>query len=302
MTDPDDAIELRHLRYFATVAETENFTRAAQRLRISQPSVSQQIAQLERVLGTPLFRRSGKRVQLTEAGAAFRRSAQVVLRKLDEARAAVGDLAGALSGHVDVAAIPVLQHAWLPAALAHLARKHPGVTVGVRQLASSDIETELEAGRVDIGIGLMSRGAPGLRYERLMSEPFSLLVPAGSRFAGRKSIAAAELHGERLVLLPASFDMRRMADEIFRRARVRPRVVFEIDNIDTVLSSVRLARTPTLLPAIALRGREALRLIAIPLAGRVRALQFGLLWPAGSTSPAAVALADAVRAGIPGAQ
>ena len=73
-------IEIRHLRYFLAVAETENFTRAAERLRISQPSISQQITQLEAALRTPLFKRVGKRVFLTQAGAAFRKGAEVVLR------------------------------------------------------------------------------------------------------------------------------------------------------------------------------------------------------------------------------
>ena len=296
-----DAMELRHLRYFLAVAETENFTRAADRLRVTQPSVSQQVAQLEALLGIALFRRTGKRVQLTDAGAAFREHAEAILRKLDEARASLRRVAGVLNGHVQLAAIPVLHVAWVPWVLERMARDYPGVTIRVQQYASSDIETALEAGRSDLGFGLVTRASPAVRYEQLLAQPFSLIVPANSRFAGRKSVALSALDGERLVMLPNSFDMRRMADAMFRRLRIRPQVVFELDNIDTVLRSVRRAHTPTLLPAVALRGREALGLRAVRLAGDLDQIEFGLLWPAaGSVNPAARAVAASLKAMLKG--
>lgn len=293
------SIEIRHLRYFLAVAETENFTRAAERLRISQPSVSQQIAQLERALRTPLFRRIGKRVHLTEAGAAFRKGAEVVLQRLDDACESVHDLAGLVTGHVDLGVIPALNIAWMPTVLERVSRDYPGVTVSVQERSSSAIETELEAGRLDLGFGLVTHGSPNIRYERMISEPFSLLVPDGHELAERSTLDPRDLEGMRLVLLPNSFDMRRQAEEIFRRSRVRPRVVFEIGNIDPVLSTVQRAGTPTLLPAMVLQGREALGLRAIPLAGKARRIDFGLLWPsASSASPAALAVAASLKAAI----
>ncbi|HET9405591.1 MAG TPA: LysR substrate-binding domain-containing protein [Burkholderiales bacterium] len=297
----NELIEIRHLRYFLAVAETENFTRAAERLRVTQPSVSQQIAHLERALRTPLFRRIGKRVQLTEAGAAFRRSAEVVLRKLEDACGSVHDVAGLVIGHVDLGVIPALHIAWVPRVLERMSRDYPGVTVGVQERSSSEIETELEAGRMDLGFGLVTRNSPNIRYEHLFSEPFSLLVSDRNELAGRKAIDIEDLDGMRFVLLPNSFDMRRSANDVFRRARVRPRVAFEIGNIDSVMATVARAGTPTLLPAIVLRGREALGLRAIPLAGKIRPIDFGLLWAIASTaSPAALALAAALKAVISG--
>lgn len=291
-----DAIELRQLRYFLAVAEAESFTRAAQRLRISQPSVSQQVARLERILGTALFRRAGKRVQLTEAGAELRAGAEVVLRRLEGARDSVREVAGLTRGHVELGVIPALHMAWVPAVLERLAREHPGITVGVQERSSSAVETELEAGRLDLGFGLATHASPGVRYERLVSQPFSLIVSAASRLLPARRVALGALRDVRFVLPPTSFDMRRAADEVFRAARLRPRVAFEIGSIDSVLATVAHAGTPTLLPAIALRGRESLRLSALPLAGRARPIQFGLLWPAGAPpSPAARAVAAALR-------
>ncbi len=292
------SIEIRHLRYFLAVSQTENFTRAAERLRISQPSISEQITQLELALRTPLFRRVGKRVFLTEAGAEFRKSAEVVLRKLDDACTSVSEIAGLLRGHVDVGVIPALHLAWIPDVIGRMAQKHPGVTVGVRELASSDVETEIEAGRLDVGFGIMTRNSPSIRYERLVTQPFSLIVPTqASKFAGSTTVSLKQIDGERLVLLPDSFDMRRCADAVLLHARVRPRVTFEIDSIDSVLSTVVHAGIPTLLPEIVLRGRNISALRAIPLAGKTRKLDFGILWPASSTpDAAALEIATALKA------
>ena len=298
-----ESIGIRHLRYFLAVAQTENFTRAAERLGISQPSVSQQITQLESALRTPLFRRVGKRVYLTEAGATFRKGAEVVLRKLEDACNSVNDIVGLVSGHVDIGVIPALHVGWVPSVLENISHDYPGVTIGVQEMASSEVESELEAGRLDIGFGLMSRNSPNLRYQSLISEPFSLIVSATSEFASRNSVQLTELENMRLVLLPESFDMRRAADEVLRHSKVHPKVVFEIDNIDAVLASVMRARMPTLLPAIVLLGRELSDLRAIPLTGKTRKMDFGLLWPsASSTSPAALAVAAALKAAIKAAQ
>jgi LysR family cyn operon transcriptional activator len=278
------------------VAETENFTRAAERLRISQPSISQQITQLEAALRTPLFRRVGKRVFLTEAGASFRKGAEVVLRKLDDACASVENIAGLVTGRVDIGVIPALHFAWIPPVLGKIAHDYPGVTIGVQELASSGVETEIEAGRLDIGFGLVTHNSPNIRYEHLVSQPFSLIAPRTSAYAKRASVDLKELEGERLVLLPDSFDMRRAADAVLMHAKVHPRVAFEIDSIDAVLSSVVTAGIPTLLPAIVLRGREMDGLQAIPLAGKTRQMEFGILWPASNNSdPATLAIAAALK-------
>jgi LysR family cyn operon transcriptional activator len=292
-------IEIRHLRYFLAVAETENFTRAAERLQISQPSVSQQITQLEQALRTPLFRRVGKRVFLTQAGEAFRKGAEVVLRKLDDACNAVGNIAELVSGRVDVGVIPALHFVWIPPVLGYMAQHHPGLTIGVKELASSGVETEIEAGRLDLGFGLMTHNSPNIRYERLVSQPFSLIVPHTSELARRERVRLKELEGQRLVLLPESFDMRRAADAVLMHARVHPRVAFEIDSIDAVLASVAQSGLPTLLPAIVLRNRDMEGLRAIPLAGKTRHMEFGILWPAvNRADPASLVLAQALKATI----
>ena len=290
------AIEIRHLRYFLAVAETENFTRAAERLAVSQPSVSQQMKELERRLGAPLLERFGQRVRLTEAGTAFRQRAEVVVRKLEEARNAVGDVANLVTGHVDFGVIPPLQPAWIPQVLERIGRDYPGVTVAVHERASHVVETEIEVGRLDLGLGIMSRRSPNIRYRKMITEEVGLIVPADHALARHRAVALRELDGAPLALMPDAFDMRQVVNEIFHKARLRPKVAFEIATIDSILQTVLHARTPTLLPPIVLKGHEALGLRAVKLLGHARRMEFGLMWRrGGKASPAAAAFAELLK-------
>lgn len=293
------SIEIRHLRYFLAVAETENFTRAAERLHVTQPNVSQQVKDLEAFVGTPLFKRVGKRIQLTAAGAEFRKRAETVLRKLEEACESVGHVSELLSGHMEVGVIPALHVAWVPPALEALARDFPGVTAAIHQRPSRDIETEIEAGRLDLGLGIVSHMSPNVRYERLLTEELSLIVPADHALARRSSVSMKELERLPLVMLPGAFDMRHLVEATFHHVKLRPRVAFEIATIDSTLMTVLRARMQTVLPPIVLRGRESLGLRAVRLKDGMKPIAFGLLTPREHPlSPAAQMFADLVKASL----
>lgn len=289
----NSAIEIRHLRYFLAVAEASNFTRAAERLGVSQPSISQQIKDLEQALGATLFDRLGKTVRLTQAGLALRTAAAVVIRKLDEACAAVRQVEGLLSGHLDVGVVPAVCVPWIPPVLERFAIDHAGVTVSVHERPSNEIETEVEAGRFDLGVGVLSYTSPNVSYERITSADIGLIVPERHPLAERDEVAVKELEQVRLIMLPETFQIREMVEEAFRRAKCRPRVAFEIDSIDTTLAAVARTGTPTLLPSIVLEGRSTLGLRAIKLVGQNLRLDFGLTWAGGThRSPAAVRFAE----------
>jgi LysR family cyn operon transcriptional activator len=289
------AIELRHLRYFLAVAETSNFTRAAERLKVSQPSISQQIKDLEQALGATLFDRLGKTVRLTQAGAAFRANAEVVLRKVDEACAAALQVEGMASGHLHIGVVPAVCVSWIPEALERFALAHPGVTVSVHERPSNEVETEVEAGRLDLGVGVLTYTSRGVDYRRITSVDVAFLAPSRHPFARRESVRIEELDGARLILLPESFQLREMVEDSFQRAKCRPRVAFELNDIDALLGVVARTGIPTLLPSIVLEGRKPLGLRAVPLVGEALRLDLGLMWPVGAQhGHAAVALAETI--------
>lgn len=291
------SVEIRHLRYFLAVAETASFTRAAQRLGVTQPSVSQQLKDLEERLGTPLFARLGKEVRPTEAGLAFRAHAEVVLRELERACGSVGQVAGQVRGRLDVGVIPALHVAWVPRVLATLAAERPGLRVAVHERPTRAVERDVEAGRLDLGLGVVTRASPNLRYQRLRSEPLVLIVPAHHELATRASLDPRRLAATRLVLLPETFDIRGAIDDLFLRVGLRPDVAFEIDTLEATLATVRDAGTPTILPRVVLEGRSTLGLATVKLATKARPMDFGIVWRRGDESnPLARLFAATLRA------
>jgi LysR family cyn operon transcriptional activator len=272
-----EPLEIRHLRYFLAVAEAGSFSRAADRLGISQPSVSQQMRDLEAGLRVSLFQRRGKRILLTSSGHIFQEHARAVLRQLEIFLEELGSEPGQLRGALRVGVVPILNVPFMPHLLGEFAAKHPGISLAVDEISSTEIETAIEEGRMDVGLGFLTRHSPNLRYERLCSDEFALIVSKAHPWAKRRVVAISDLHQHRLLQLPDSYVMRRMTDEICRKHQVRPRTVAEINSIETLLRSLATFEAAALMPKVALRGRESLDLRAVSLRGKDLAIEIGLL-------------------------
>lgn len=270
-----DPLEIRHLRYFLAVAEAGSFSRAADRLGLSQPNVSQQMRDLESALRVDLFQRRGKRIMLTATGQIFQEHARSILRQIEAFLQELSIEPGQMRGALHLGVVPILNVALIPQLLGMFASTHPGVSLNVEEISSTEIETALEEGRMDVGLGFLTRHSPNLRYERLCTDQFALIVHASHPWAKRRVIDLSELHQERILQLPDSFVMRRMTDAICREHQVRPRTVAEINAIETLLRSLAPLRAATLMPKIALRGTTGLT--AIRLKGKNLALEIGLL-------------------------
>lgn len=296
----NEPLEIRHLRYFLAVAEAGSFSRAADRLGISQPSVSQQMRDLETGLRVSLFQRRGKRILLTSSGLIFQEHARAILRQMENFLQEVSSETGKLRGILHLGVIPALNVPLVPHLLGLFAAKHPGISLIVEEISSTEIETALEEGRMDVGLGFLTRHSPNLHYERLCSDEFALIVPANHIWARRRAIDFSELHQQRLLQLPDTFVMRRMTDEICRRHQVRPRTVAEINAIETLLRALEPLASATLMPKIALRGREGLKLKAIRLRGKLQPLDIGLLRLSDSGNNTTVsAFAAIAKAAVP---
>jgi LysR family cyn operon transcriptional activator len=284
-----EPLEIRHLRYFLAVAEAGSFSRAADRLGISQPSVSQQIRDLETGLRVPLFQRRGKRILLTPRGLIFQEHARSILRQLENFMQELNSELGQLRGELHLGVVPVLNVPLVPNLLGLFTADHPAISVIVEEISSTEIETALEEGRMDVGLGFLTRHSPNLRYERLCTDEFALIVSESHPWSKRRMIPLSELHQQRVLQLPDSFVMRRMTDALCRNHQVRPRMIAEINAIETLLRSLAPLQAAALMPKIALRGREGLKLKAIRLKGKKLGLDIGLLRLSDSSANSAVA-------------
>jgi LysR family cyn operon transcriptional activator len=186
----------------------------------------------------------------------------------------------------------------VPQLLGLFAAKHPNVNLTVTEISSDDIETALEEGRLDVGLGFLTHHSPNLSYERLSSDEYALIVPTGHSWWHRQWVNVSELHQQPLLQLPRSFVVRRLGDAICRNHQVRPRTVAEISAIETLLRSLASLKAAALLPKLALRGTTGLK--AIRLRGKNLLLEMGLLRLKDSSANSTVAaFTELAKAAVP---
>lgn len=240
------ALELRHLRYLLAVAEHHNFTRAAEELRISQPTLSQQIKQLERTVGVQLLDRGGRSVRLTDAGAVYAEHARRALRDLAAAERAVHDLADLTRGHLRLALTPTFTAYFLGPLLAALHTAHPGITVAVREMPQDRIEAALLADDTDLGIAFHGDHLPGIAATGLFTETLGLVVAEDGPTPDPLPVSA--LADRRLALLSGDFATRVHVDAHLAAHGVRPRIAVEANSVQALTELVQRTDLATVLP------------------------------------------------------
>lgn len=258
--------ELRHLRYFVAVAEELHFGRAAARLNIAQPPLSQQIKQLEQLIGTQLFRRTSRRTELTPAGSVLLEHARRILAAAEHAaeaarRAGRGELETLMIGFTDSAALSVL-----PAIVRRFRAERPDVHLELSEGSTQAQLEALERAAVDVVVVRGPVPNPSLRTEILLREPFVLAVPADHALAGRRSTKLSALAKEPFVLFP-----RHLAPEFHDqliamciRAGFSPEVRAEGAEYQTILSLVAAGIGVSLVPAsVRNLGRAGVAFLAL---------------------------------------
>jgi DNA-binding transcriptional LysR family regulator len=196
-------MELRHLRYFLTVAETLHFGRAATRLNIAQPPLSRQIHDLETEIGTPLFHRIPRGVMLTDAGVVFMQRAMQILATSDEAITEARDAGAGRGGRLVIGFVHSLAYSLLPQVLPGFRQRHPGIAVSLREITVVDKESALLSEHIDIGIYRPPPRHPAIASAKLKEEGFVLALPSVHPLARKRQIPVKALMNEHLILFPA---------------------------------------------------------------------------------------------------
>jgi LysR family cyn operon transcriptional activator len=283
------ALELRHLRYFLTVAETAHFTRAARRLHITQPTLSHQIKQLEGQVDQRLFDRTGRGVRLTAAGDVLRPFAERILRELDEARGALQASRGLTRGRLRAGLVHTVHACVIPEIISRFGAAHAGIQISCAELAVDDIEQGVESGRLDVGVSFLPATRKTLEGEKLFTEELVAVAAEESPLAQRQRLRVGDLAAEPLALLPARFCTRQLIDLAFATARTSPRVEVEMNSIGGILALVRQGKLASILPRLALSAR-GLGVRAIRLTAPTPRRSIGLIWRRGAPRAAAAEL------------
>src|ERR1700744_5442397 len=291
-------MEMRHLRYFVAVAEELHFTRAALRLNIAQPPLSQQIRALEAELGAQLFLRTRRSVALTDAGQALLVRAREMLAA---AQSLPGELQRVARGGVGVLRIGFASTLPLTKVLRDVVadhrRTHPDVALNLREMHSQQQFDGLLRGELDVGLVRYNESAPeGIRLVVLRRAPLRLGVPASHRFARRKSVAIAECRDEPFIGFPgdAGTGTGPLLKRLCAQAGFEPRIAQEAREATTQIGLVAAGLGIAVLPA----PLEAVRIEGVhdvPLAGEGARLVMSVATRADEASERVLAFARRVK-------
>jgi DNA-binding transcriptional LysR family regulator len=252
-------MELRQLRYVVAVAEERNFTRAAARAHVAQPAISQQIAQIERELGSALFERSPRGVALTPAGAAFLPHARAALAAATAGSDAVRTLRGELAGELAIGTIPSPTD-WLVRRLDAYAQRHPAVRVTLRTGDPEALADGVAAGSLDVAaVGVVGGRLPagpagkrlpaGLASQTIATEPLVVAVPPDHPRAGTAAVALSDLRDEPLATLSPGTGLRAVLESACAEAGFEPRIAIDANDLgvlaDLVAHGLGVALMPT---------------------------------------------------------
>jgi DNA-binding transcriptional LysR family regulator len=221
-------MELRQLEYFVAVAEEANFTRAAQRVHISQSGVSAQIRQLERDLGATLIDRSGRTATVTVAGAAALVHARAVLASVNGLRQAVDDVTGLVRGRLVVGMVTACTVTPLFDALAAFRTAHPGVDISLCEDTSDRLIEGVRTGATDLAL-IGAAGVPpdGMEALTIVSERLVAAVPVGHPLASRRRVTLAEVSGYPVVCLPQGTGIRAVFDQACGALGIHPDIAMQ---------------------------------------------------------------------------
>jgi DNA-binding transcriptional LysR family regulator len=252
-------VQLQQLAYFVAVAEVRHFTRAAETLRVAQPSLSKQIRTLEAELGAPLFSRARGNIALTPAGEALLPLARRILADVETARREVQDLTGLRRGRVRLGATPSLFAGLLADALARFRGRYPGIELRVEEGGSRDLVRDLARGHLDLALIILPLQStdPALETTPILREELVVVSPAADA-PGPAHVRIEDLRGRPLVMFRQGYDLREATHAACRQAGFEPTFAVEGGEMDAVLRFVEAGLGLAVVPSMVLSGRPGL--------------------------------------------
>ncbi|MGF7049879.1 LysR family hydrogen peroxide-inducible transcriptional activator [Paenibacillus sp. DS2015] len=266
-------MELRQLQYALQIATERNFSRAAEKLHIAQPSLSQQLSKLEKEIGVKLFQRNTSSVELTHAGAAFMEQAQKIVDAVELLHQEMTDISQLRGGKVVIGSMPITGSHLLPYVLPVFRRTYPDIEIALLEDSSMNLEKLTANGKTDLSLLSLPLLEPSLAYEVIGEEKIDLAVPPDHPFALKyanhtlEPIQIEELKDESFIVLKKGQGFRKMTLDLCQQAGFEPKVVFESSNMETIQSLVAAGMGITLVPRFISRApRTDFVPIYLPLA------------------------------------
>jgi len=271
-------MEIHQLRYFVAVADEGSFSRAAAKVRVAQPSLSQQIQKLEADMGQPLFDRLPRSVVLTEAGRCFIDYARQILATIGDARRRVGELKGKVAGAVAVGAIPTIAPYVLPGLIGRFQKRYPEVTLEIVEDVTDGVANRVEAGELDVAFVSTCHQSPTIQRQYLGKEPLLALVPKRHPLAKKTQVTLDDLKSQRFLLLHEMHCLSRQVNQLLAARRVRPDLALAGSQLGTIANMVAAGIGVSIVPQMMLKHQVIPGCVSLSFAPPVPERELNLLY------------------------
>lgn len=271
-------MEIQQLRYIWAVYQERNFSRAAERVHISQPTLSQQIKKLEKELGVTLFERSSRRVKLTPEGEVFIPQMRQFLESFEAAVADIKNRSKEISGRIRLAAIPTMAPYVLPGLIKRLRHKAPGIILEIHELTTSLLLSSLKRGDIDIGLLSLPIDEKGMTTQLLATENFYLAVFKKHPLARKRKITTKDIMRERMLILQEGHCFRDQSLSLCKMSASDPHVIFQGSSLGSVMKMASTGEGITVVPEMAIDTRAYPDVQFIPFSSPSPTRDIGLVW------------------------
>jgi DNA-binding transcriptional LysR family regulator len=291
-------MDFRQLRYFVAVYEEGHVGRAAERLSLSQPALSQQIRLLEHSLDVSLFERSNKRLLPTLAAHTLYNHAVPLLEGMQRARDALRNFKGQSQRTLAIGVMQTVHSSLVPQMLEHVRTAQPHLVVQIYELSAMEIERRLLNGSLDIGIGYLPPRQPGLHGMLLYEDELKLVIPADHPLREFKKVSMSQAAELPMLLLGEEFQVRQIWQTQLSNLGRRPHVQAELNNMAGILDSLAHMKLATVLPGRAQDIQENEELLWKPLSEPRVPLQIGLVYRDAQRQQATLEMLKSVLDGL----
>ena len=270
-------MDIRQLEYLVSIADEANFTRAAEKLYVSQPALTQQMQKLEQELDTILFDRSQRQIRLTPSGESIYRHAKTIFREINEAKREVQELQSLTRGTLRLGVVQTVNAYLMSHLIVQFKSSYPEIRLFVEELAMDDIEMGLENGLLQLGIGFTPTTFPTTDAETLFTERLILITNQQHKLTKRANIALSDIQDD-LVMLSRNFCTRRLWDDYAAQAGIQSNISIEMNTIHSILETIQQTDLISVLPELALKMSASEKLTGIGIHSPIPERIVSLLW------------------------
>lgn len=271
-------MDIRHVQYFLEVARQSSFTKAAQQLYITQPTISKMIRSLEEEIGVVLFDRVGKRVELTDAGKVFQTQAQLMMQTFENMTAQLDDLMKLKKGRIRIGLPPMIGANFFPKVIGEFREKYPGITLQLFEDGAKKVESDVGAGALDIGVVLLPTNEEIFEYFSFVNDRLMLVVHPSHPLSEKQEASLADLEGEPFLLFREDFALHdRIITECLRFG-FQPNVVCKSSQWDFISEMVATNLGVSLLPETICEELDPGSFKIIPLVQPVIPWHLAMIW------------------------